>query len=465
MRERPKTQQMSNHKLEQARLSEKLTFEPSKLGFEGVKCYDVLHALLQKDPSLNIRVPLTLILNCGSNYPRLLYYKNDRLKCKDLRIHMRQVRRMFERLISEAVEKVSLPLVVPIAVTRYVNKFTKFFMENVEIERHWPNSDTDAILQEFITPKGIVVTKTRVVVKPDSTRVFVISNKARVDGIEENELIKHREESKHVRQLQQQDDALYKEIQPTLLKRRQIMHKLRNSEDMTHSSFVKSSPGLVKAYDLFRFDYTCTDMKITEPKKRPLIQRFSAHCDSTTSNIYEVSVIKYTEIISIAERLRDKLNEHILIREQVRSIVIDFMQGADGKWYFINLKYLGIVDRRRTRVSMNFAKAMPLVIDCNGDYCKMSRTFLKDSMQHLLCKHDIAALLRNRSLSGGKILRSEIHRHRAALKLKSAYNCSYKLMSEQVSICSLCAKFYQDVEFLKNYRKSVGAKLDVTVPL
>lgn len=425
----------------------------------------MLYNLLLKDPTLNIRIPHTLILNCGGLSPRLLYYKNDRLKHKELRLPIRQIKRIFERLITTARAKLSLSLVVPVALVRYINKFTKFFMEPSELDTHWPDDSNDAVIQEYIPPKGLVVSKTRVVLKPDLTRVFIISNKARVDGLEENELIKHREESKQVKLKQQKDGALYKEIQPTLLRRKQIMHKINRSEDLRSSSFSKSCPGLAKVYDLFRFDYTSSEMNVTEPKKRPLKQRFTTNCDSTTSTIYEVSVNKYTHLIKSTERLKDKLNDHILNRELIKSIVVDFMQGSDGEWYFVNLKHLEIVERMRSRISTLIPKTVPLILDCNGDYCKMSRTFLNDSMQYMLYRIETSELLRNRQLSGGKIIRSEIHRHRAALRLKSAYNCSYKLMDEMVSICSLCAKFYKDIDFLLNYRKSVESSMGHPRPL
>lgn len=456
-KDRPKTH-LTNHKLEQARLSEKLTFEPSKLGFEGVKCYDIIHSMLMKDPSLNIRLPMTLILNCGSNCPRLLYNKNDKLKCKELRLHIRQVKRLFERLMAEVSTKTGAKL--PLAVGRYVNKFTMFFMNSKEIEHLWPDSNCDAVIQEFIPPKGLVVSKTRVVVKPESTRVFVISSKARVDGVEENELMKHREESKRLKVKQHADEILYREIQPTLLKRTQIRHRLKRSEDLSSKSFIAPSPGLVKAYNLFRHDYSCTDLKVKELKQRPPVERYSAHCLSDTSSIYEVSVSKYTDIVKVAELFRTKLNETLLVNEEAKSIVVDFMQGANGEWYFVNLKFLGLVDRKRSRANLNITKVVPLMLDCNGDYCKMSRMILKESAQHLHEPHDIASLLRNRQLSGGKVQRSEIHKHRGTLRLKSAYNCSYKLMKESLSICSLCAKFYHDSAFLRNYRNSVGVRLD-----
>lgn len=398
-------------------------------------------------------MPLTLILNCGGTSPRLLYYKHDRLKCKELRIKTFQIKRLWLKMITDIRKEFSVNFVVPSAVSRYVNTFTKFFMEASEFERSWPDSDIDSVMQVFIPPKGLVVAKTRVVLRSDSIRVFVISNKARVDGIEENDLIKHREQSKKVKVKQHHDDVLYKEIQPTLLKRSQILRKLKESTPLHSSSFIEPAPGLVKVYDLFRHDFSSTDLQVKEIKKRPIVKRFTAHCDSSTSSIYEVSSNKYTDLITLAEQLRRHINRHILVQDRAKDIVVDFIQGCDGMWYFINLKYLGLVTRKRSTVNVSVVKAMPVTLDCNGDYCKMTRGALKASFQHIIHSAEVSQLLLNRRLNHSSILRSEIHRHRAALRLKTAYNCSYKLMGEAVSICSLCARFYQDAKFLFKFSR------------
>jgi hypothetical protein len=151
---RPQTQHVASHKLEQERLAAKLTFKPSKSGYEGVRCFDLLHTLLTKEPALNIRVPLALILNCGGTSPRLLYYKHDRLKCKELRIKTFQIKRLWLKMITDITKEFSVNFVVPSAVSQYVNTFTKFFMEASEFERSWLDSDIDSVMQVFIPPKG-----------------------------------------------------------------------------------------------------------------------------------------------------------------------------------------------------------------------------------------------------------------------------------------------------------------------
>mmetsp|Transcript_7891 Transcript_7891/g.15292 ORF Transcript_7891/g.15292 Transcript_7891/m.15292 type:complete len:459 (-) Transcript_7891:12331-13707(-) len=345
-----------SNKIEQARLSQKLTFEPSYHGMEGVRCYDMVYSILQKDPSLNIRVPLTLIMNCGNPSPRMLYFSKGKLKSSELNLSMRQIKHIFATELS-ALRQEGDDL--PVAVARYANKFTKFYMGSFELERYWPDIYNDSIVQAFILPKGLVVSKTRVVLRPDTTRVFVVSNKSRVDGIEENVLMKHREDYKAVKIKKIQEASLYKEIESTLMNRSQILRKLKASDAMDTITINKPAQGLAKVYSLFKNDFSTNDMKLSEPKRKPMVERFSAHCNSAASNIYEVPSCKYEKLIQITEKLKASITEHHLLNERVESIVADFIQGGDGEWYFINLKHLGLLRSKRSRLNLSIDKLIP----------------------------------------------------------------------------------------------------------
>lgn len=340
---------------EQARLTKKLTFEPSYNDLEGVRCFGIISSLLAKDPTLSFKIPLTVILNSGG-VPTLLYYKQGLLCTKDLKFFSRQIKRVFaQELKRTSDEREDLPK----AVARYANKFTKFYMNDFELDRYWPDTYSDAIVQAYIPPKGLVASKTRVVLRADCSRVFVVSNKARVDGHVENELMRYREDFKQVRQRREEEDALYKEIIPTLLNRSQILRKLKNKEAVTPSS-LNQPPGLAKVYSLFRHDFSSKNLQLVDLKKKSVLQRFSTNCNSTNSNIYEVPSCKFKGIIHTTKQLKNSIDEHHLLHEQIDTIVADFIQGADGQWYFINLKHLKLVRSKRSRLNLSIDKLKPV---------------------------------------------------------------------------------------------------------
>lgn len=278
----------------------------------GLDTFKLLYNIKCKDPHFTIPVAYSAIFHCG--FDKIMIADSNNclrfVKCYDVVDAIDSLRKNFEMNNCKNTEN-------PLFILKYRNSKSLKFSFN-KLADNFPELKSDLIIQKFIMPKGLRVSKHRVIINKFQ-KILIFSNKARTDCKED-----------------------LKKSSTTPKKEKNYEECLKTTENFQKLKNKKGGwQNLKGAY-----------CEKTEPEKNPDkisdTERFIVSKNVEKTNIFTGKNQSFSEIIKICEYLWSKIDFYYLDKSKLKELVCDFMQDEFGKWYFIKIVY-GLTEMKEVR--------------------------------------------------------------------------------------------------------------------
>lgn len=276
----------------------------------GLDTFKLLDKIKSKDPHFVVPVINSVIFHCGFDKIMLFDSENNLKseKCYELEEAIQFLKGTCNSK-SISTQKSDFPLFV----FKYRNcKLLKFAVADLPCNSS--ELKTDLIIQKFIMPKGLRVSKHRVIINKFQ-KVMIYSNKIRIDS--KADCKNSQKKGKSI------DLGIFKD------KKHEKKGKigLKGSNNFSEENKQKKTEKLSDS------------------------ERFIVNKKIEKTNFFIGKNQSFSEIIKISEYLWRKINFYYLDNSRLTELVCDFMQDEFGKWYFIKIVY-GTTEMKEKRKKM-----------------------------------------------------------------------------------------------------------------
>ena len=412
----------------------------------GIQSFYLLSVLRAHESLCGLKVPNTFVLNCGftQNPQHITTDGSGGLSFTSI-----EGARNLKELALSSLQEQTTPsgVQMPVAVLKFHKgkKLAKWIlMSTKDLNNQWPEFDTDSVIQQYIVPKGLQASKTRVFLKKDAVSVFKWTSNVRMDS-----------KSDYRPQKQQPVVSSLSSTQTlefTVLNHRRILNAIRaqSFESVATASLDKSQllmndEEARRIFDLFKHSPTTQKRKSPQSQvESTLTARYTTHNDPKRSEVHRCNPASYDLIVGQTRTLKHAVEKIWLkYRAKIEEIAVDFVQDGNGEWYFLGIKRV-MLGQRTSNVS---TKPLARYSKCEGHYCKLPEdrlvvTLSQHSQSEVLlsklgCKefHEVFDFI-NRSQQMHKIPKK-------LLGVKKTEEESMNVHSYDVAlVCTLCYYMY-----------------------
>lgn len=288
----------------------------------GLDTFKILATIKSKDSHFHIPVPTSIVINCG--FEKIMLIDSD----KNLKIQeafeitnaINYVKRFYPHIPdTQAFD-------YPLVICKYrENKLLEFSMNSLVC--NFPSLKSDLIIQKFIMPKGLRITKYRVIIN-EFKKVLIFSNKNRTDG---------RLDTKA--NFGNKNQNLSKELIRTVILHKDVKNAIKSGSDykdvINNKEFDEEKMKFINIFH--KTDYT-SEPTIIQSNCSPSIRFLTSNHQNLTS-LFEGKNQSYAEIIQMTEHLWAKIDYYYLDNSKLSELACDFLQDKDGNWFFLKIKY------------------------------------------------------------------------------------------------------------------------------
>ena len=282
--------------------------------FSNIPCksssFYLLYLISKRDQSFNISLPNTIVLNCDFETPVIISNKLT-LEFQPFFEDSSGVKQKFYEILTKTQSK----SLIPVGIIKYSNGHKRILHKAEEIFDNLSDISQNILLQQFISPRGLRVTKFRVVLKNNQAKVYLITNNLRYDSKNDStEPIKH-----------EMNDKI---VKTSVMNHAKIM-KYINNLSMSHLPDLEKMPKEKKnIYEIFKFDPTISKNNKLQQKniENKDTDKYLTQTDIQKSQFYEGKATGYMEIVKISQYLQNKINAYYLKDEILDEFSVDFLQ-------------------------------------------------------------------------------------------------------------------------------------------
>lgn len=289
----------------------------------GLSTFIVLEAIYSKDCHFHIPVPNTVIMNCGFEKIILIdSVKNLKIiPALDINQAIRHLRNFYPG--NSAILKYSSN---PVAILKYKeSKLLEFTMSN--LLNSFPDTKVDTVIQKFIMPKGLRVSKYRVILN-EFKRVLILNNNSRIDA-------KPERTCKAANKTESVDINLIR----TVAMHNDVSKVLKNNLEWHNITRLNGNfIDRMKSFQSFMQNNNFVKDEEKFEESRPTARYITSGSSDKTS-LFVGTNQSFAEIIKITEYLRAKIDYYYLDSTKLSELACDFMQDKAGNWFFIKIKY------------------------------------------------------------------------------------------------------------------------------
>ena len=416
----------------------------------GLQSFYLLSRLKARDPLFNVKVPMTFVLNCGFPKNPMHIYNDDSGTLVFSPVE--GARNLKELALAHLREQATLAGVpVPVAVLKFNKgrKLMKWIMMGVkDLNNQWPEFDTDSVIQQYVAPKGLQASKTRVILKDEVLSVYKWTSNVRMDS--KSDFRPHKPKKKA--------DSLCSSqtLEFTVLNHRRILRAIEaeSFEEVSTNSLNKSMLLIndSEAKHIFElFKSSPTQQKSSLPQTQvesTLTARYTTHNDPKRSEVHKCNPGSYEVISNQTKRLKNLIERVWLkYKAKIGEIVVDFVQGASGEWFFLGIKRVVLAEKTQlhnTTKPARFSK-------CEGTYCKLP----EDKLVIVLSQHSQAEVLLSKLgckefYEVSEFINRSQQLHKIPKKLLGSHKTTTDPMNvhsyDVALVCTLCYHMYSSQE-------------------
>ena len=289
----------------------------------GLSTFLVLEEIYSKDCHFHIPVPNTIVLNCG--FEKIILIDSvHHLKITPA-LNIDQAIRHLKNFYPGNPE-VLKHSDHPVALLKYKeSKLLEFTMSN--LINSFPDTKVDTVIQKFIMPKGLRVSKYRVVLN-EFKKVLILNNNLRIDDKPERTC-----------KAASRKEAVDFNLIRTVAMHNDVSKALKNNREWQNITKLNGN-FLERMKSFHNFMYKNTGVKDEEKfqESRPTARYITSGSSDKTS-LFVGTNQSFAEIITITEYLWAKIDYYYLDSTKLSELACDFMQDKAGKWHFIKIKY------------------------------------------------------------------------------------------------------------------------------
>lgn len=322
----------------------------------GISTFLLLETILSKDPHFDIPVPSSIVLNCG--FEKIMLVDSVKQFKINPALNIDHAIRHLKNFYTGNLS-VTENSKYPVAILKYYESKRLDFSLN-DLINSFPDTSSDVVIQKFIVPKGLRVTKYRVILN-EFKKVLVLSNNIRIDA-KPDKFCSNENKKKETDLNLLRTAAMHNEVSKMMKK---------NPEWQKISKFNSNFTDKINSFASFVQSGHKSNDKADSEEIRPSA-RFITSMKADRTNLFIGKNQSFTEIIKISEYLWGKIDFYYLDSCKLAELACDFMQDKAGNWFFIKIKY-GKTEQKSC--NLNHSTTM-----------KKKRIVLKSST--LLVKHD-----------------------------------------------------------------------------
>lgn len=337
---------------------------------EGLQSFYLLSLLHTDDSLRSLKVPVTFVLNCGfKKNPQHIYTDSSGNLVFS---PVEGARSLKELALTNLQEQANLTGVqMPVAVLKFNKgkKLVKWILMNLkDLNNQWPEFDTDSVIQQYIVPKGLQASKTRVLLKNEAVSVFKWTSNVRMDSKSDYRPQKQRQQFSALSSTQT--------LEFTVLNHRRILKAIRTQsfESVSTTSLDKSQLLMndSEAKHIFElFKHSPTEQKRAESQSQvdsSLTSRYTTHNDPKKSEVHRCNPASYELIVTQTRALKAVVEKRWLrYKARIEEMVVDFVQDTSGDWYFLGIKRVILGKKAPSATTKQLARFSK----CEGRYCKL----------------------------------------------------------------------------------------------
>lgn len=217
---------------------------------------------------------------------------------------------------------------IPCGILKFSNGRKRLIMKAEEIFDLIPDLSQDMAIQKFVKPKGLRVSKFRVILNNSQPKVYIISNNLRLDAKNDMEA--------PVEVLEDDTD-----IKTSVINHARIVKYIKNFYKSEIPDIEKMPAEKKQCYELFKVDPTVPKKNVVVQKKlgAPDSELFMTHSDLKKSQFYLGKNSGYSEIIGYTENIQQKINAYLLKNEIITQLAVDYFQDNKKSWIFSKIAY------------------------------------------------------------------------------------------------------------------------------
>lgn len=411
----------------------------------GLQSFYLLSLLRAHDPLRGIKVPATFLLNCGfKKNPQHIYTEaSGRLVFSPVE-GARNLKELALASLQEQANQAGVQM--PVAVLKFNKgkKLVKWILMNLkDLSNQWPEFDTDSVIQQYIVPKGLQASKTRVFLKNNAVSVFKWTSNIRMDSKSDFRPQKQRLQTKSLSSTQT--------LEFTVLNHRRILKAIEAQSFESVTTTLDKSQLLMndsEARHIFElFKHSPTEQKRTEAQSQvdsSLTSRYTTHNDPKRSEVHKCNPGSYELIVEQTRALKGVVEKGWLrYRTRIEEMAVDFVQDTQGEWYFLGIKRVVLGEKTVFAATKQLARFSK----CEGQYCKLPEdqlalTLSQHSQSDVLlsklgCKefHEVSDFI-NRSQQLHKIPKKQLGMRQSAEDMINVHSYDVAL------VCTLCYYLY-----------------------